>query len=164
MFIYLLKLLFPVKRHLPLPSKAEGVGSGDETTIQGTIFLVPMVSALERFHCMYVCIWPCGAFVLPMFPRSHVRVNIDRAPWCNPHVARYKTRLRIGDVWIDFYKVRVLPGSDNEQQSHLITELYDWSDNWNTRAEGLLLCICRKMDCSWTLQNINQLRLTPSIL
>ena len=50
--------------------------------------------------------------------------------------------------WIDFYKVRVLPGSDNEQQSHLITELYDWSDNGNTRAEGLLLCICRKMDCS----------------
>ena len=29
---------------------------------------------------MFVCIWPCGAFVLPMFPRSHVRVNIDRAP------------------------------------------------------------------------------------
>ena len=28
---------------------------------------------------MFVCIWPRGAFVLPMYPRSHVRVNIDRA-------------------------------------------------------------------------------------
>ena len=99
---------------------------------------------------MFVCIWPRGAFVLPMFPRSHVGVHIDRAQdviltWRDSKQARQ----RIGDAaWIDFYKVRVLPGSDNEQQSHLITELYDWSDNGNTRAEGLLLCICRKMGCS----------------
>ena len=38
------------------------------------------VRPTSRGMFVHVCIWPRGAFVLPMFPRSHVRVNIDRAP------------------------------------------------------------------------------------
>ena len=34
----------------------------------------------RRGECLYVCIWPRGAFVRPMFPRSHVRSYTLTAP------------------------------------------------------------------------------------
>ena len=104
------------------------------------------------YVCMYVCMYVSGRVVRlsSLCSREVTCVYTLTAPhdviltWRD---SKQDSALETPS-WIEFYKVRVLPGSDNEQQSHLITELYDWSDNWNTRAEGLLLCICIKMDCS----------------
>ena len=48
---------------------------GDEPHIDGDV----RPTSRGTFVYMYVCIWPCGAFVLHVFPRSHVRVHIDCA-------------------------------------------------------------------------------------
>ena len=106
-------------------------------------------------ECLYICMYVSGRVVRlsSLCSREVTCAYTLTAP--HDVILTWRDSKRIGDAWIDFYKVRVLPGSDNEQQIHLITELYDWSDNGNTRAEGLLLCICRKMDCSLVVQDIN---------
>ena len=75
-----------------------------------------------------------GAFATSTFPRSHVyalTVPHDVVlTWRDSNQDSATTR-RLGNAWIDFYKARVY---DNEQESHLITEVYDWSDKGNTRG------------------------------